>query len=89
MSAQRREIYTSSSGDSWYLCREPEGQPVVSHVPNIASGGKPSSVDLAAFLAKQNQGPEHQALRELIGDLVEADFPRYSDSLGTEEKSPS
>jgi hypothetical protein len=45
---------------------------VVSHQPNRASGGKSSEVDLSAFLAKSNQGPEHQALRQLIGELIDS-----------------
>lgn len=71
MNAHRRKLYTSSSGDSWYLCRGRDGSLVVSHEPNTPSGGKSSQVDLSTFLAKSNEGPEHQALRQLIGELVE------------------
>jgi hypothetical protein len=42
------------------------------HEPNNASGGKPSEIDLGAFLAERNQGPEHEALRQLIGELIES-----------------
>ena len=69
--ATRRKLYTSSSGDSWYLCRSRDGSLFVSHEPNAPSGGRPSRVDLSTFLAEGNEGPEHQALRQLIGDLVE------------------
>ena len=71
MSTQRRELYTSSNGDSWYLCRDRAGRIVVSHEPNVSSGGKPSQVELTTFLARGNQGPEHQALLHLIGEMVQ------------------
>ena len=71
MTTQRRKLYTSSNGDSWYLCRGRNGQVVVSHEPNLASGGKSSQVDLSTFLAKGNAGPEHQALLQLIAELVD------------------
>jgi hypothetical protein len=71
MTTQRRKLYTSSSGDAWYLCRGRDGEVVVSHEPNRASGGNSSQVDLSRFLAKGNRGPEHQALRQLIAELVD------------------
>jgi hypothetical protein len=71
MTDQRRKLYKSSSGDVWYLCRARDGSVVVSHEPNASSGGKFSQVDLSTFLAKENQGPEHQALRQLIAELVD------------------
>ena len=57
MSTQRRELYTSSNGDSWYLCRDRAGRIVVSHEPNVSSGGKPSHVEIVAYLATGKQGP--------------------------------
>jgi hypothetical protein len=72
MPTQRRKLYESSSGDCWYLCRSRAGQVVVSHEPNVSSGGRPSQIEVRDFLAKGNQGPEHQALLELIGKLVPA-----------------
>jgi hypothetical protein len=74
MAIQGRKLYTSSSGDSWYLCQDLNGKLVVSHEPNAASGGKPSQIDFVTFLAKGNQGPEHQALMHLIGELVNPDY---------------
>jgi hypothetical protein len=74
MATQRRKLYTSSSGDRWYLCRGRDGRIVVSHEPNEASGGKPSQVEIGVFLAKGNRGPEHQALKQLIGELVDPAF---------------
>ena len=73
MAAPRRLLYTSSSGDRWFLCRNGDEQIFVMHEPNAASGGKPSQSDLSAFLASENRGPEHQALRSLIGELVDPD----------------
>ena len=67
----RRVLYTSSNGDSWYLSRSRDGHLAVSHEPNAPSGGKPFQVDLGTFLAAGNQGPQHQALRQLISELVE------------------
>jgi hypothetical protein len=72
MTLQARTLYTSSSGDTWSLCRNRNRDVVVFHQPNPASGGNPSEIDLSTFLAKGNQGSEHQALRKLIGELIEA-----------------
>jgi hypothetical protein len=72
MTIQARTLYTSSSGDTWSLSRNRRGDVVVSHKPNPASGGKPSEIDLSTFLGKGNKGPEHQALRQLIGELIDS-----------------
>ena len=45
---------------------------MVAHEPNVSSGGKASQIEVRDFLAKGNQGPEHQALLQLIGELVPA-----------------
>jgi hypothetical protein len=71
MSTQRRKLYGSSNADKWYLCRDRAGQLVISHEPNSASGGRSSQVDVGTFLTKGNKGPEHQALLQLIGELVD------------------
>jgi hypothetical protein len=72
MTIQARTLYTSASGDTWSLSRNRDGHVVVSHRPNRASSGKQSEIDLSAFLAKENQGPEHNALRQLIGELIDS-----------------
>ena len=72
MTAQARTLYTSSSGDTWSLCRNRRGQVVVLHEPNQASGGKPSEIDIGTFLAETNKGSEHEALRQLIGALIDS-----------------
>jgi hypothetical protein len=75
---ERRELYRSPNGDSWYLGREPTtGHAFVIHQPNGPSGGRLSPVELAAFLSDGARGPEHQALLRLIGTLV--DVPPYAD----------
>jgi hypothetical protein len=71
MTTQRRQLYISSNGDKRFLCRERSGSVAVSHQPNAASGGLQVQIDVAEFLAKKNEGPEHQALRHLIGELVD------------------
>lgn len=71
MQAKRRELYQSSNGDFWYLCREATGSVYVEHEPNVPSGGQPSRVEVGAFLGHGAAGPEHRALIELIGLLVD------------------
>jgi hypothetical protein len=71
MNIQRRVLYSSANGDTWYLCRDHAGRVFILHEPNVPSGGQPSNIDLGAFLAKGMHGPEHQALLQLIGSLVE------------------
>ena len=71
MTTQRRMLYESSKGDCWYLCRGRGGKLVIGHESSRDSGGKSSQVDLATFLLEKNNGPEHQALRQLIGEMVD------------------
>jgi hypothetical protein len=72
MTVQARTLYTSSSGDTWSLCRNRQGEVVVLHEPNSASGGKASETDLGTFLAARHHGPEQEVLRQLIGELIES-----------------
>jgi hypothetical protein len=71
MLEKRREIYRSSNGDAWFLCRDPHGRVFVEHEPNLPSGGRATRVEVAAFLARGAAGPEHQCLIDLIGSLVD------------------
>jgi hypothetical protein len=71
MTTQARALYSSSSGDSWSLTRNKSGDVIIRHEPNRASGGKPSEIELSSFLETTKRGPEHQALRELIGQLID------------------
>jgi hypothetical protein len=67
-----RELYRSANGDRWLLAREPDsGRVFVQHEPNPPSGGRPTSIEIGAFLRADSGGPEHQALLRLIGTLVE------------------
>jgi hypothetical protein len=73
----RRELYRSPSGDTWFLAREPtDGRAFIIHQPNAPSGSRLSHIDLATFLSSKSNGPEHQALLRLIGTLVEV--PPYA-----------
>ena len=65
-----RELYCSSNGGRWYLCRDADRVSVV-HVPNVASGGKVENFAIGEFLAGGKSGPEHQELLRLIGTLVD------------------
>jgi len=70
--SDRRELYRSPNGDSWFLGREPgDGRAVIIHQPNGPPGGRLSHIELGEFL-RQGNGPEHQALLRLIATLVNA-----------------
>lgn len=71
MATQRRKLYGSSNGDSWFLCRARDGKLVVSHEANEVSGVHSSQVDVGEFLSS-GKGPEQQALLQLIGGLIDA-----------------
>jgi hypothetical protein len=43
----------------------------VRHEPNAPSGGRPSHIEIGAFLSRGARNPEHQALLHLIGTLIE------------------
>ena len=48
--SDRRELYRSPNGDTWFLGREPaNGYAFVIHQPNAPSGGRLSHTDLGAF----------------------------------------
>jgi hypothetical protein len=74
---ERRELYRSADGDSWFLGREPtSGHAFIIHQPNAPSGGRRSHIELGEFLRSDVKGPEHQALLRLIGTLV--DVPPFA-----------
>jgi hypothetical protein len=67
-----RTIYASSNGDCWLLLRDPsDGRSFVRHEANAPAGGHVTDMALAAFLAADRGGSEHQALWDLIGELVD------------------
>ena len=68
--SERRELYRSPNGDSWFLGREPTtGYAFIIHQPNSPSGGRLSHIELGEFL-RNKEGPEQQALLRLISSLV-------------------
>ncbi len=76
--SERRELYRSPNGDSWFLGREPaNGHAFVIHQTNAPSGGRLSHIEIGDFLREGTGGPERQALLRLIGTLVEV--PPYAD----------
>ena len=84
---ERRELYRSPNGDTWFLGREPEnGHAFVIHQPNAPSGGRLSHIELGTFL-KEGKGPEHQALLRLIGTLV--GVPPFADPERTHGHEPT
>jgi len=67
-----RVLYQSSNGDSWLLTRDPVSKlPAVKHQPNVSSRGQISYTDIGKFLRDGANGPEHQALLNLIGTLID------------------
>ena len=71
MPTAEREIYKSENGDNWFLCREGD-RVFVLHRANLSSGGKLTPIELGEFLGPSRAGPEHQALRSLIGNLADS-----------------
>ena len=72
MAIRTRELYSSPNGDKWFLGWDPAiGDVFVRHQPNVPSGGRPSDVDIAEFLGRGPRNPEHRALLNLIGTLIE------------------
>jgi hypothetical protein len=67
-----RVLYESSNGDAWSLARDPVSRmPVVKHQPNGSSGGQISYVGIGDFLRGGANGPEHRALLDLVGTLLD------------------
>jgi hypothetical protein len=75
--SDRRELYHSPNGDSWFLSREPvNGHAFVIYQPNAPSGGLLSNIEVGNFL-REGAGPEQQALLRLMGTLAEV--PPHTD----------
>jgi hypothetical protein len=61
-------LYSSSNGDRWFLVQDSDsGRKIVRHEPNRSSGGLPTDTDVEEFLSRDGQGPQHDALRRLLG----------------------
>jgi hypothetical protein len=72
LSLHARRLYSSPNGDRWYLVRDPGSRQVfIMHEPNAPSGGRTSCIEIAEFLHRGGDGPEHKELLRLIGTLVE------------------
>ncbi len=65
-----RKLYVSSSGERWYLIRDPSGAVFIRHEANVASGGHVAHIEIGAFLSS-GHGPEQQELLRLIGGLLD------------------
>jgi len=51
-----RELYASPNGDRWALARNRDGELLVCHQPNPASGGVVSEIPVDVFLSHGGQG---------------------------------
>jgi hypothetical protein len=68
--AEKRQLYRSPNGDSWFLARDPAtGLALVRHQANAPSGGQVTDIELGAFLSGPGS-PEHEALLRLIGASI-------------------
>jgi len=65
-----RKLYSSPTGDRWFLIRSASGEVFVRHEANSASGGNVDHIEIGAFLSS-GHGPEHQELFRLIGSLLD------------------
>lgn len=71
--SQIDEVYRSSNGDLWQLVREASPKRcVIRHTPNVSSEGAVSEMSIEAFLAINGSGPDHGALRLLLGTTESA-----------------
>ena len=69
--SQVDDVYRSSNGDFWQLVRHASiDRVLVRHTPNPSSGGAVSEVSVEEFLAVNASGPEHGALRLLLGKIA-------------------
>ena len=69
------EIFKSTNGDCWFLCKNESGHVYVVHEPSEGSGRKSSFLGLGDFLSQGTIGPEHEALLQMIAGLAEASRP--------------
>ena len=69
MQQPTRELYRSANGDRWSLILD-DGNVLVLHEPNAASGGRPARLEVGDFLVRGGHGPQHAELLRLIGTLV-------------------
>lgn len=72
MLSGERVFYTSENGDQWLLVSGEDEIVSVRHVPNAASGGRPATYELGAFLIQERHAAQNQALRALISSVTRA-----------------
>jgi len=52
ISVEKRELYFSSNGDRWFLCRDPAaGNAFIRHKANLAPDGQLTDLGIGAFLS--------------------------------------
>jgi hypothetical protein len=62
-------IYSSENGDRWLLVQGfGADRAFVRHEANLASGGHVTETEVGEFLAQGRSGPEHAALRRMLGE---------------------
>lgn len=67
-----RVLYASANGDRWLLLWHAQGgTPVVRHVANAASGGHVTDASVPAFLQRDCDSPQRQALWQYLAGLLE------------------
>jgi hypothetical protein len=58
MAVEMGELYSSPNGDTWFLARDPAtGRVFIRHEPKAPSGGRPSDIDIGAFLSRGREIP--------------------------------
>jgi hypothetical protein len=73
----RREFANSANGDRWLLARDDAtGVAYVVHESNQSASGAVTRIEIAKFLNSGPHHPQHQALLELIGTLVDDNASR-------------
>jgi hypothetical protein len=65
-----RTLYSSPTGERWFLIRNASGEVFVRHEANSAAGGSVDHIEIGAILSS-GRGPEHQELLRLIGSLLD------------------
>jgi hypothetical protein len=65
-----RTLYSSPTGDRWFLIRNASGEVFVRHEANSASGGNVDHIEIGTFLSF-GRDPEHEELLRLIGSLLD------------------
>jgi hypothetical protein len=85
-----RELYSSSNGDRWHLCRDTSGKVFVLHQANIPSGGRVSQIELLPLLPLRTASltwpalvnlPQKESPSVLLGLQIPKSGRRLANSL--------